>query len=137
MVLHTTEQSASLCMLHKRYCSSMVEQSAVNRQIIGSNPIDISKDKVAEWLRHWFATPTFMSSNLILVSNLEVLSNWLARQTEMIIQRNLFIEINFIELKSGLFGACRFEPYYFHNKHLWCNWQHSRFPIYSFEFESR
>lgn len=65
----------------------MVEQSAVNRQVIGSNPIGIAKDKVAEWLKHWSAKPTSMSSNLILVSNLEVLSNWLARQTVNLVSK--------------------------------------------------
>tara|TARA_Y100001934_G_C11816769_1_gene524242 strand:+ start:409 stop:588 length:180 start_codon:yes stop_codon:yes gene_type:complete len=29
----------------------MVELSAVNRQVIGSNPIGIAKDKVAEWFK--------------------------------------------------------------------------------------
>ena len=69
MGLQPTERSASLRMLHKRYCSSTVEQSVVNRQVIGSNPIGIAEDKVAEGLRQQSATLFFMSSKLILVSN--------------------------------------------------------------------
>ena len=54
----------------------MAEQSAVNQQVIGSNPIGIAKDKVAEWLKHWSATPISMSSNLILVSKMGMRQRW-------------------------------------------------------------
>lgn len=98
----------------------MVEQSVVNRQVIGSSPLDIAKDKVAEWLRHQFAKLIFMSSNLILVSKIGSIEQ-LVRSPDC---------------KSGLFGACRFEPYCFHNRHLWCKGKYKRFLISKFKFES-
>ena len=43
--LQPAERSASLRGSTKRYRSSMVEQSAVNRQAIGSSPIGIAKTR--------------------------------------------------------------------------------------------
>lgn len=80
----------------------MVEQSVVNRQAIGSNPIDIAK-----WQGGWMVKASVCNTDFYEFDSHPCLEIGSIEQL-----------VGSPDCKSGLFGACRFESYYFHNKHL-------------------
>lgn len=77
----------------------MVEQRPVKSEVVGSSPANIAKTRWLKGLKQQIANLFFAGSNPVLVSNYGSIEQLVGSP----------------DCKSGLFGACRFESYYFHN----------------------